>query len=226
MSMDYESVDAYGQRIGRFAAITVVLLSVAYITTGSMWFVFHAGDVNTRGLHPSEPYLAVLESLMLMLNPAIVALFAAIYSYAPARKKTYSLAAFGFALVMVCLTAFVHFIQLFVVRQTTSAVVRELFSFYSSDARMLPMFAADMLAWDFFFGFALLFTAPIFGGDRLQNAIRIALLVSGVLCLIGIAFPVTGNAKFQLPAILGYAFGFPLVCLLLAILFFRSEIRD
>ncbi len=159
---------------------------------------------------------------MLLLNPAIIALFAAIYSYAPAEKKTYGVTAFGFALVMVCLTAFVHFIQLFVVRQTTSTVVRELFSFYSSDGRMLPMFAADLLAWDFFFGFALLFTAPVFGGDRLQNAIRIALLVSGALCLIGVAFPVTGNAKLQLPAIFGYAFGFPFVCLLLAILFSRS----
>src|SRR4029450_350288 len=106
----------------------------------------------------------------------------------------------------------------------SSTVVRELFSFYSSDGRMLPMFAADMLAWDFFFGFALLFSAPVFGGDRLQNAIRWALLVSGVLCLIGVAFPLTGNASLQLPAIVGYAFGFPFVCLLLARLFSRSEL--
>jgi len=211
-------------RIGKTSALTVVLLSAAYIATGAIWFVSHLDVVKTHGLQPTEPYLAILESLMLLVNPAVVALFAAIYRYAPVEKKTYSLAAFGFALVMVSLTAFVHFVQLFVVRQTTSAVVRELFSFYSSDGRMLPMFAADMLAWDFFFGFALLFNAPVFGGDRLQNAIRLALLVSGVLCLIGVAFPLTGNAKLQLPAILGYAFGFPFVCLLLARLFSRSEL--
>jgi hypothetical protein len=159
---------------------------------------------------------------MLLVNPAVVALFAAIYAYAPVEKKTYSFAAFGFALLMVSLTAFVHFVELFVVRQTSSTVVRELFSFYSSDGRMLPMFAADMLAWDFFFGFALLFSAPVFGGDRLQNAIRLAFLVSGVLCLIGVAFPLTGNANLQVPAIVGYAFGFPFVCVLLAMLFSRS----
>ena len=211
------------QRIGRFSAIAIVLLSAAYIATGSIWFVSHLDVVKTHGLNPTEPYLAILESLMLLVNPAIVALFAAIYAYTPAEKKTYSLAAFGFALLMVVLTAFVHFIQLFVVRQTNSAAVRELFSFYSSDGHMSPMFATDMLAWDFFFGFALLFTAPVFGGDRLQNAIRYALLVSGVLCLIGVAFPLTGDAVFQLPAILGYAFGFPFVCLLLAILFARNQ---
>lgn len=219
-------VDPYcPARIGKFSAVTLVLLSAAYIATGLIWLVSHADVLNTRGLHPIEPYLGIMESIMLMLNPAIVALFAAIHTYAPAEKKTYSLAAFGFALVMVCLTAFVHFVQLFVVRQTTSAEVRELFSFYSSDGRMLPMFAMDMLAWDFFLGFALLFTAQVFGGDKLQNIIRVALLVSGVLCLIGVAFPVTGNAKLQLPAIVGYAFGFPFVCLLLAILFSRSEFQ-
>lgn len=216
-------MDATTRRIGKFSAITVVLLSAAYIATGSIWFISHIEVVKTSGLQPTEPYLAILESLMLLLSPAIIALFAALYASAPAEKKTYSLAAFGFALVMVCLTAFVHFVQMFVVRQTTSAVVRELFSFYSADGRMLPLFAADMLAWDFFFGLALLFTAPVFKGDRLQNAIRIALLVSGVLCLIGVAFPVTGNSKLQLPAILGYAFGFPFVCLLLVILFSRSR---
>jgi hypothetical protein len=209
--------------IAKFAAMTVVVLSAAYIATGSIWVASHGNVVTTRGLEPSEPYLAILESLMLLLNPAVVALFAAIHTYAPAEKKTCSLAAFGFALMMVCLTALVHFVQLFVVRQTNSAIVRELFSFYSSDGRMLPMFAADMLAWDFFFGFALLFVAPVFGGDRLQNAIRIVLLVSGVLCLIGVAFPVTGNPKLQLPAILGYAFGFPISCVLLAILFSRKK---
>jgi hypothetical protein len=211
------------RRIGKFSAIAIVLISAAYIATGAIWFVSHLDIVKTHGLQPTEPHLAILESLMLLLNPAVVALFASIYSYAPAEKKIYSLAAFGFALLMVCLTALVHFVQLFVVRQTTSAAVRELFSFYSSDGRMLPMFAMDMLAWDFFFGFALLFAAPVFRGDRLQNALRILLLVSGVLCLIGVAFPLSGNPSFQLPAILGYAFGFPVVCLLLAFLFARSD---
>ena len=218
-------MDATSRRIGKLSAITVVLLSAAYLVTGSIWFISHLEVVKTSGLQPGEPYLAILESLLFLVNPAIIALFAAIYAYAPAEKKTYSLAAFGFVLVMVCLTGFVHFVQLFVVRQTTSAVVREVFSFYSADGRMLPMFAADMLAWDFFFGFALLFTAPVFDGDRLQRAIRIALLVSGALCLIGVAFPVTGNSSFQLPAILGYAFGFPIVCFLLAILFSAQSCR-
>jgi hypothetical protein len=174
------------------------------------------------GLQPSEPYLSILETLLLMVNPALVVLFAAIHTYAPADKKTCSLAAFGFVLLLVVLTGFVHFIQLVVLRRTASETVAEVFKFYPTDGRLTAMFAADMLAWDFFFGFALLFAAPVFKGDRLKDVIRLGLIVCGLLCLAGVAFPVSGDARLQLPAILGYAFGFPFVCLLLAKLFARS----
>ena len=127
------------------------------------------------------------------------------------------------AIWLVSNTGFVHFVQLVVVRRTASDAVTEVFRFYSPDGRLSVMFATDMLAWDFFFGFALLFAAPVFKGDRLQNAIRTSLIVCGLLCLAGVSFPVSGDARLQLPAILGYAFGFPFVCLLLAKLFARSD---
>jgi hypothetical protein len=85
------------------------------------------------------------------------------------------------------------------------------------------MFAAEMLGWDFFFGLALLFAAPVFKGARLQTAIRTGLIVSGLLCLLGFSGPASGDMRFQVSAILGYAFGFPFVCLLLAKLFGRTE---
>ena len=204
------------RRIGKWSAIAIVVLAVAYIGTGATWFVLHTDVVRSRGLQPSEPYLAILETLLFLANPALVALFASIHAYAPAGKKASSLAAFGFILLTVVLTGFVHFVQLVVVRQATSATVAEVFKFYSTDGRLTPMFAADMLAWDFFFGLALLFAATVFRGDRLKNGIRWSLFACGVLCLVGVLFPVTGDARLQLPAILGYAFGFPAVCVLLA----------
>jgi hypothetical protein len=210
------------RQIGKWSAITVVILAAAYITTGAIWLVSNTVAARTVGLQPSEPYLSILETLLLMVNPALVVLFAAIHTYAPADKKTCSLAAFGFVLLLVVLTGFVHFIQLVVLRRTASETVAEVFKFYPTDGRLTAMFAADMLAWDFFFGFALLFAAPVFKGDRLKDVIRLGLIVCGLLCLAGVAFPVSGDARLQLPAILGYAFGFPFVCLLLAKLFARS----
>jgi hypothetical protein len=216
------------RRIGRWAAITVVAIAVAYITTGTIWLVPNINRVTIQTLAPSEPYLTIMEILMLLLNPAMVVLFAAIHVYAPSNKKTCSLAAFGFLLLLVAITGVVHFIHLTVIRRTTSAVTAEAFAFYHSrgDGHS-PMFAAEMLGWDFFFGLALLFAAPVFKGDRLQAAIRTGLIVSGLLCLVGFSGPASGDMRFQVLAILGYAFGFPLVCLLLAKLFGRSPVmRD
>lgn len=211
------------RRIGRWSAIAVVVLTVTYITTGAIWLVSNIAAARTQGLQPSEPYLVILETLLFLVNPALVALFAAIHAFAPADKKTCSLTAFGFVLLLVAITGVVHFVQLVVVRRTASETVAEVFRFYPSDGRLTVMFAADMLAWDFFFGFALLFAAPVFKGDRLQNAIRAGLFICGSLCLAGVAFPASGDARFQFLAILGYVFGFPFVCLLLAKLFARSD---
>jgi hypothetical protein len=213
--------------MGRWAAIAVVAIAVLYITTGLIWLVPNLSSVTIQTLAPSEPYLTIMEILMLLLNPAMVVLFAAIHAYAAPDKKTCSLAAFGFLLLLVAITGVVHFVNLTVVRRTTSVTVAEAFAFYQyRSGGLSAMFAAEMLGWDFFFGLALLFAAPVFKGDRLQTAIRTGLIVSGLLCLFGFAGPASGDMRFQVLAILGYAFGFPLVCLLLAQLFARSEAAD
>jgi hypothetical protein len=215
------------RRIGRWAAIAVVAIALAYIATGTIWLVPNISWVTIQTLAPSEPYLTIMEILMLLLNPALVVLFAAIHAYAPANKKTCALAAFGFLLLLVAITGVVHFITLTVIRRTTSSVITEAFAFYQSrPGGASPMFAAEMLGWDFFFGLALLFAATVFKGDRLQAAIRIGLIVSGLLCLVGFSGPASGDMRFQVFAIVGYAFGFPFVCLLLARLFARPEEAD
>ena len=212
------------RRIGRWSAIAVVVIVAVYITTGTIWLVSNINSVTLLTLAPSEPYLTIMEVLMLLLNPALIALFAALHVYAPPGKKTYSLTAFSFVILLVAITGVVHFVHLTVIRRTTSTTVAEAFAFYQSQGnQMSPMFAAEMLGWDFFFGFALLFAAPVFKGDKLQNAIRISLILGGALCLIGFSGPASGNMRLQLPAIIGYAFVFPFVCLLLALFFGRSD---
>jgi hypothetical protein len=212
------------RRIGKWAAIVIVVIAVAYIITGTVWLIPNISSVTIQTLAPSEPYLTIMEILMLLLNPAMVVLFAAIHAYASQDSKTYSLAAFGFLLLLVAITGVVHFINLTVIRRTTSVPIAEVFAFYHSrGGEHSPMFAAEMLGWDFFLGLALLFAAPVFKGDRLHRVIRIGLFISGLLCLIGFSGPASGYMQFQVLAILGYAFGFPLVCLLLAKLFGRSE---
>jgi hypothetical protein len=213
------------RRIGRWSAIALVAIALVYVGAGAIWLASNTDPARARGLQPSEPYLSILEILILLTTPALIALFAAIHAYAPPDRKTCGLAALGFVVLLVALTGSVHFVQLTVVRRTASATVAEVFALYTSDNRLSAALAVELLGWDFFFGFALLFAAPVFKGDMLQALVRAGLIVCGLLCLVGVAGPASGDMRFQLPAIMGYAFGFPFVCLLLAKLFTRSDKR-
>jgi len=160
------------RRMGKWSAIAVVLISIAYMLTGLTWMALNSNVVSTQGLQPTEPFLTILETLILLLTPAIVLLFAAIHGYAPSNRKACSRAAFGFALLLAGITGVGHFIQLTAVRRAPGKLISETFALYDPTGRLTPMLAADLVAWDFFFGFALLFAASIFRGDKLQSAVR------------------------------------------------------
>lgn len=199
------------------------MLAVVYVVSGALWVVTNGRAAQERGLQPGEPFLAILETLILLSTPAIVALFAALHAYAPRNRKTYSRAAFGFAVLLSGITGTIHFVQLAAVRGTTSNAVAEVFALYDPNGRLTPVLATDLLAWDFFFGFALLFASAALPGDGLRTVIRAGMILAGALCLSGVAGPMSGHLKLQYPAIAGYAFIFPFVCLLLAIFFARSK---
>src|SRR5262249_19604401 len=78
-----------------------------------------------------------------------------------------------------------------------------------------------VLSGGFLPGFGLLFAAPLFKGDKLQVAIRAGMTLSGLLCLVGVSGPASGDLRLQYPDIVGYPFCVPLCLLSLAILFAR-----
>jgi hypothetical protein len=205
-----------------WSARVIVLISVAYILTGAVWLWSSWSVAQAKGLEPSEPYLAILETLILLLTPPLIALFASIHSFAAADKKSCSLAAFGFAVILAGTTGVIHFIQLTATRRIQNRTIVEALAFYDPNGRLMPMLAADLAVWDFFLGFGLLFAAAVFKGDKLQRAIRVAMIIAGALCLVGVSGPASADMRLQFPAIFGYAFMFPFVCLLLAVLFARS----
>jgi hypothetical protein len=108
------------RRIGVWSAMSIVLLSLAYVVTVSVWVLSKRYVVSTQGLQPSEPFLAILETLILLFTPAVIGLFAAIHAYAPDEKKSSSLAAFGFTVLLAGITGVVHFVQLTSIRRTSN----------------------------------------------------------------------------------------------------------
>ena len=69
----------------------------------------------------------------------------------------------------------------------------------------------------------MLFAAPVFRGDRLRTSIRLLMIVSGVLALGGLSGAVVGDMQLRMIGVVGYAGVFPVVAVLLTMLFWRSK---
>jgi len=192
-------------RLGSWAAATVALIGVAYVV------VLGIGMAHFGLERPiTDPVLAVMEVLTLVSAPALLVALAAVYEAAAPPQKHWGIVALAFGILFTGLTSAVHFIELTAIRQMgTGSLV------WPS-----PAYAAELLAWDWFLGLALLFAAPVFVGDVPEiRRIRRAFLVTGALCLAGTVGPVLGDMRLQRLGIVGYAVVLPLSFFWLARLF-------
>ena len=206
------------RRLGISAAARIVLLGLVYAVTLIL------GLLSLQS--PQQPiggwYFPILELLILLIAPFAIGLMVAVHAWAPPEAQAYSLTALAFTGLLAGLTCSIHFVILTVGRQIASAdpIGSALFLSFKWPS---VAYALDIVAWDLFFGLAMLFAAPIFSGGRLATSIRILMIASGVLALAGISGVVVGDMQFRMIGVIGYAALFPVVALLLAILFMRSE---
>src|SRR5262245_18405665 len=207
--------------LGRLSAWAIVALSAAYVGTGAIWLVRSGSPTLT----PGDPWLAVLETLLLVSTPFLALLAAAIHGVAPRAARPHTRAALAFMLVAVALTSSIHFLDLVVLRRLSPEARVALAPLAGVPWRWpsLP-FALDLFAWDVWFGLALLFAAPAFA-ERSAATIRRTLRAAGGLCVAGTLGPATGDLRFQLLAIAGYAGVFPVACVLLG-RWFDHRARD
>jgi hypothetical protein len=127
-----------------------------------------------------------------------------------------------FVSLLAGLTCSVHFVILTVGRQTALSGFAWMPLFVSFKWPSVS-YALDILAWDVFFALFVLFAAPVFRGNRLATSIRVLLITSGALALAGL---IDGDMQLRNIGIVGYAGVFPVVALLLVILFYRATPRE
>ena len=193
-------------------------VGVLYVLTTTAGFVM-AGGLQAPIV---DPAFAVMELLILVEAPLIVMLFVSLHHYAAPGRRSFSLAALGFVVVMTALTLGVHIVVLTVGRQADPSVMPGFDRFFSFTWPSV-VYALDIVAWDYCFGLALLLAAPVFSGTGMRQAIRIGLIVAGVLCLAGLLGVVTANMQIRNLGIVGYAIVFPIVSLLMARVFAVKE---
>ena len=189
-------------RLGSWAATVVALIGVAYVV------VLGIGIARFGLERPiTDPVLAVMEVLTLLSAPALLIALAAVREGAAPDRRLWGTVSLGFAIIFAGLTSTVHFIELTAVRQRGGGGI----------AWPSASYAAELLAWDWFLGLALLFAAPVFAGER-SDVLRVrrAFHVAGALCLLGTIGPLVGAMALQRIGIVGYAIVLPVAFFWLA----------
>jgi hypothetical protein len=211
-------MQATARQVGIFSAVLVAALLVAYAATLTVGLMSLASPDQPIG----DPMVWMLEVLIILMMPAMVTLMVAVHEWAPGRARPFTLTALIFMALLAGLTCSVHFAILAVGRSAAFAALPNLDLLFSFKWPSVA-YALDILGWDFFFPLSMLFAAPAFGGCRLARAIRIAMIVSGVLALAGLIGVPTGDMNLRNIGVVGYVPVFLVVVILLAALFWKTR---
>jgi len=91
------------RQIAKWSAVSVVFIAVTYVLTGVVWMV--SGGLSAPApLEPAQPFLSILEFLIILTAPPLVILVAALHRCAAEEQNTRTLAALGFMIAFATLT--------------------------------------------------------------------------------------------------------------------------
>jgi hypothetical protein len=207
--------------LGILSAAATVILVVAYAVTLAVGLL----SLESPQEPIDGPMLTILEVLIIVMMPAMVALMVAVHAWAPMNAKALSLTSVVFMGLLAGVTCIVHFCVLTLSRQpefTEQPWLPLVLSFEWPSV----VYALDILGWDVFFPLSMLFAALVFQGSRLAAWIRVLMIASGVLSLAGLSGAVAGDMQLRNIGIVGYVGVFLVVSALLAVLFYRTTPQE
>jgi hypothetical protein len=194
-----------------------VVLGLAYAVTLTVGFM----SLKSPQQPIDDPMFSILEVLIIVMMPMMVALMVAVHAWAPSHAKALSLTAVVFMGLLAGVTCSLHFVILTLSRQV--AFASQPWRLFLSFKWPSVAYALDILAWDFFFALSMFFAAPVFSGSRLATSIRVLMITSGALALAGLSGVVAGDMQLRNIGIVGYLVVFLVVAGLLGVLFYRTR---
>lgn len=199
--------------MGRIASNLTALLLVAYVVTTLLGFA----SLESPDDPIQDPYFTLMEIFILLMMPLMLLVMVAFHQWAHPSKQIYSLAALGFLAISTGITSSVHFV-VWTVGQPISEQVDNGDYFFSFQWPSVA-YALDILSWDWFFAWSMLFGAFIVNWrTRIEKAIRILMLTSAVLSFVGLIALPLDNMDVRIIGIVGYAFVTIPVFILLGVL--------
>jgi hypothetical protein len=212
---------ATARSFGILSAAATVILVVTYAVTLVVGLLSLESPQEPIG----DPMFTILEILIIVMMPAMVALMVAVHAWAPMHAKTLTLTSVVFMGLLAGVTCIVHFCVLTLSRQLEFAGQSWL-PLVLSFKWPSVVYALDILAWDIFFPLSMLFAAPVFWGSRLAAWVRVLMIASGVLAFAGLSGVVVGDMQLRNIGIVGYVGVFLVVAALLAVLFYRATPQE
>jgi hypothetical protein len=212
---------ATARSFGILSAAATVILVVTYAVTLVVGLLSLESPQEPIG----DPMFTILEVLIIVMMPAMVALMVAVHAWAPMHAKTLTLTSVVFMGLLAGVTCIVHFCILTLSRQPEFAGQSWL-PLVLSFKWPSVVYALDILAWDIFFPLSMLFAAPVFRGSRLAAWVHVLMIASGVLAFAGLSGVVVGDMQLRNIGIVGYVGVFLVVVALLAVLFYRATPQE
>lgn len=209
------------RRLGISSAVVVAVLLVVYALTLAAGLRSLESPQEPIG----DPFFTLLETLIIVMMPAMVTLMVVVHAWAPVRFKALTLTSVAFMGMVAGVTCSLHFVILTLSRQAEFAELPFLPLLVSFKWPSVA-YALDILAWDVFFALSMLSAAPAVGGSRLAVSVKTLMLASGLLALAGLSGVPAGDMGLRNIGIVGYVGVFLAVVVLLAVLFYRSTPTD
>jgi hypothetical protein len=209
---------AKDRRVAIWSALGTFFFGVLYAPTLVAAFV-SAGNVKDP---LTDPFLGILEVQIILMSPLMVVTMVAVHGYAPRGARMYSLSALGFMILCAGVTTGVHFVELSVARRIDPASMPGYSQLFAWEWPSV-LYALDIVAWDWFFGLSMFLAALVFKGGKLHTSVRACMILSGTLSIAGLLGAALGDMQLRGIGIVGYAVVFPVVCLLLAVVFSRTR---
>ena len=184
---------AGARRFGVIAAVGTVLFSAAYLVP----LVFGLLSLKSPQDPIGDPWFSMMEILIILVMPLMVALMVAVHAWASPESQALSLLAIVFMGLTAGVTCSLHFVILVLGHQAAFAGQLWLPVFLAFKWPSV-VYALDILAWDVFFPLSVLSAAPVFTGSRIAVAIRVLMIVSGVLALAGLSGVLAGDMQLRM----------------------------
>ena len=207
-------------RIGFGAAVFNIIGGIAYLAILSLMV-----STATPMSDPGAPPLVAASVLMLIGPLGLIPMWAVIHLSTTDDRKVFSLISLIFVILFSAATSINRWVHLTVVRESLDLNITQGLDWFTPYGEHSIMYAIEMLAYGWFLGFALIAIAPVFNKKttRLEGALFWAMLISGVLCLLGGIGELLESKSILIlmMSMTGWALGLGLINILLAAWFNR-----